>query len=135
MTPSRQYRPRVVVVDDHPLVLRELSRLLGIGCEVVASVDNGQQGIDAAVRLKPDVMVVDLMMPEMNGLEVCHRMKEMASETDVIIVTAFYDVEIEKVALQAGAAAFMAKEAAATCTLENTIHRLVEKKTIRQVAG
>jgi DNA-binding NarL/FixJ family response regulator len=71
----------------------------------------------------------------MNGLEVCRRMKEVAPETDVIIVTAFYDVEIEDVAFQAGASAFMAKDAAASGALDNTIQRLVEKRAIRPVAG
>ena len=72
---SQQYRPRVVLVDDHASVLRALSRFLGSTCEVVATVDNGQQAIEAAVKLKPDVMVVDLTMLEMNGLEICRRVK------------------------------------------------------------
>jgi CheY-like chemotaxis protein len=127
MTPSRQHRPRVVLVDDHPAVLREVSRLLGSGCEVVASVDNGQQGIEAAVSLKPDVVVVDLSMPGMNGLEVCRRIKEVVPETDVIIITAFDQLQMEKVALQAGASAFMTKHAVSGA-LASTIQRLVEKK-------
>ena len=124
---SGRYRPRVVLADDHPSVLRALSRLLESACEVVASVDNGQQAIEAAIRLKPDVLVVDLMMPEMDGLEVCRRMKDAAPQTEVVILTAFVDPYIEKVAFQTGASAFVAKHAASG-ELASTIQRLVEKK-------
>jgi len=127
MTPSRQYRPRVVLVDDHPSVLRAVSRLLESDCDVVARADNGLQAIDAVVMLKPDVMVVDLMMREMDGLEVCRRVKEVAPETDVIISSALDDAHIEQSALEAGASALVAKFAASGA-LMSTIRRLTDKK-------
>ena|SRR5687767_7371841 len=127
MTPSQQYRPRVVLVDDHASVRRALCGLLGPSCEVVASVDNGHHAIEAAVTLKPDIMVVDLMMPEMDGLEVCRRMKEVAPETDVIIMTAFDDAHIAKVVVEAGASGFLPKHAAAG-TLKSTIEGLIAKR-------
>jgi CheY-like chemotaxis protein len=117
----------VVLVDDHPSVLRALGRLLEPTCEIVASVDNGQKAIEAAVRLKPDIMVADLMMPEMDGLALCRRVKEVAPEMDVIILTAFDDGQIEKVALDAGASAFVAKHTASGA-LQDMIQSLAEKK-------
>jgi len=127
MTRLRHDRPRVVLVDDHPQVLKALSRLLGKTCDVVASLGNAEQAIETAAMLKPDVMVVDLTMPEIDGLEVCRRVKNFAPEMDVIILTAFSDEHVEKAAYQAGASAFVAKHDAAV-TLEGTIQRLMEKK-------
>lgn len=93
----------------------------------MASVGNGVQGIETAVSLMPDVMVVDLVMLEMNGLEVCRHMKKLAPETDVILLTAFDDEHMEAAAFQAGASAFMAKHNASGM-LGSTIQRLVEKR-------
>jgi two-component system, NarL family, response regulator LiaR len=127
MTPSRQYRPRVVLVDDNAKVRQALSRLLGLSCEVVASVGDGVQGVETAVRLMPDVMVVDLVMLEMNGLEICRQMKKLAPDTDILLLTASDDEHIEAAAFQAGASAFVAKHDASGM-LESTIRRLVEMK-------
>ena len=127
MTKSRPYRPRVMLVDDHPQVLRGLSRLLGPSCDIVAGEAGGEQAIETAIRLMPDVMVVDLTMQEMDGLEICRRVKQSAPEIDVIILTAFDDKEVAAAAFMAGALEFVAKHGAAG-TLDGIILRLVEKK-------
>jgi len=130
MTAAPQDRPRIMLVDDHPGVLRAISRLLDPDCEIVASMDDGARAIESAVRLKPDVMVVDLSMPDMDGLEVCRRMQKAAPETDVIILTAYEDEQVQAAAIQAGAASFVAKHAASS-TLLGVIQRMVEKKRVR----
>ena len=127
MTTVRPSRPRVVLVDDHPHVLSAFGRLLGLSCEVVASVSNGRDAIEAVMTLRPDVLVADLMMPDLDGLEVCRRVKHAAPETAVVIVTAFDDAEIQKVALAAGASAFIPKHAAADA-LERTIRQIFAEK-------
>src|SRR4051794_13286551 len=104
MTPDR--RPRVVIADDHPLVLDALARLLQRGCDVVASVADGVEAVAIIVRLNPDVLVVDLMMPDLDGVEVCRRVKHAAPQTQVIIVTAFDDPDVERIAVANGAAAY-----------------------------
>ena len=92
--------------------------LLGFGrvlqgcCEVVASVSNGHEAIEAVGRLAPDVLVVDLMMPDLDGLEVCRRVKEAAPQIDVVIVTAYDDPDVQAIALKAGASAFVPKHSA-----------------------
>ena len=134
MVPTQQYRPRIMLVDDHPSVRRALSGLLEPSCEVVSCLGNGHEAIQAAVTLKPDVMVVDLMMPEIDGLEVCRRMKEVAPETHVIIMTAFDDEHIAKVVFEAGASAFLPKHAAAG-ELNNRIQDLVAKRANRPISG
>ena len=116
-------RPRVVIADDHPSVLVAFARMLQPCCEVLATVPNGQNAIDAVDRLRPDILLVDLMLPDMDGLEVCRRVKQNVPDMDVIIVTAFDDPRVHDVAMQDGASAFVPKHSAAA-TLEQTIHRI-----------
>lgn len=127
MTNVRPSRPRVVLADDHPHVLGAFGRLLGFSCDVVGSASNGRDAIEAVMTVRPDVLVVDLMMPDMDGLEVCRRVKHAAPETAVIIVTAFGDPEMQKVALTAGASAFIPKHAAADA-LERTVRQIFAEK-------
>jgi NarL family two-component system response regulator LiaR len=112
-----------VIADDHPTVLVAVARMLQHRCEVLASVSNGQQAVEVVPQLRPDVLVVDLMMPDLNGLEVCRRVKVIAPATAVIIVTAFDDAHLQTVALKEGASAFVPKYAGAA-TLESTILRI-----------
>jgi DNA-binding NarL/FixJ family response regulator len=113
MTSSRELqRPRVVLADDHPSVLVAFGRLLRASCDVVASVSDGRAAIEAVDALRPDVLVVDLMMPDLDGLEVCRQVKQASPETHVVIVTASDDTEVEHVALQDGASAFVPKHSA-----------------------
>jgi two-component system response regulator MprA len=116
-------RPRVVLADDHPDVLNAFARMLQPTCDVVASVPNGSQAIQAVIALRPDVLVVDLMMPDMDGLEVCRNVRDAAPDTAVIIVTAFDDAEVRKIALRDGARDFVPK-AMASDRLEGLIQNL-----------
>jgi DNA-binding NarL/FixJ family response regulator len=127
MTSAPEFRPRVVLADDHPSVLVAFGRLLRASCEVVASVSAGQAAIDAVGALRPDILVVDLMMPDLDGLEVCRQVKQTAPETDVVIVTACDDTEVENVALQDGASAFVPKHSAPG-TLERTIQEICARR-------
>ncbi len=116
-------RPRVVIADDHPSVLAAFGRMLQLSCEVVATVPNGCEAVEAVSTLRPDVLVVDLMMPDLDGLEVCRRVKRIAPETGVIIVTAFDDTHVQAFAVGNGASAYVPKHSAAG-TLERTIHTI-----------
>ena len=122
-TPHRERRPRVVLADDHPSVLAAFARLLNSCCEVVASVSNGREAVEAVSTLSPDVLVVDLMMPDVDGLEVCRIVKQMMPRIGVVIVTAFDDPYVSTAAIHAGAAAFVPKHSASS-TLGRTILRL-----------
>jgi DNA-binding NarL/FixJ family response regulator len=127
VTTGRKSRPRVVLADDHPHVLVALCRLLGSSCEVVGSVSNGHDAIAAVLTLRPDILITDLMMPDLDGLEVCRRVKHAVPETAVVIVTAFDDDQVQKAALAAGASAFIPKHAAAD-TLEHTIRQIFAER-------
>jgi DNA-binding NarL/FixJ family response regulator len=118
-TPGRQ--ARVVLVDDHPMVLDALGRMLQRHCEVIASVSSGCEAVEAVRTLRPDILVADLMMPGIDGLEVCRRVKRVAPETAVIIITASDDAAVRTAALRDGASAFVPKHLAAQtlgCTIE-----------------
>jgi two-component system response regulator MprA len=111
------------LVDDFPQVLDALGRLLRMYCDVVASVSSGLEAVEAVSRLRPDVLVVDLMMPDIDGLEVCRRAKRLMPETEVIIITASDDPAVRAAALREGAAAFIPKQLVAE-TLGRTIERV-----------
>jgi CheY-like chemotaxis protein len=119
--------PRVVVADDHALVRDVLSGLLRSQCEVVACVASGHDALEAVDRLKPDVLVVDLMMPDVNGLEVCRRVRRMAAAPDVIIITAYDDSHLQAVALENGASACLPKHSVSS-TLPGTVQRVFTER-------
>lgn len=92
---------RVVLIDDDPdlLKLTRLTLELTPGWEVTPAVD-GVEGIDAARTLKPDVVVVDLMMPQMDGYEVCRRLKAEAATAGIPVVLMTARRELDQAKLQ-----------------------------------
>jgi DNA-binding NarL/FixJ family response regulator len=124
---THERRPRIVIADDHPSVLQAFVRMLEGCCDVVSSVPNGHAAVDEVARLKPDVLIVDLMMPDLDGLEICRMVKAHTPETDVVIVTAFDDAHMRSIAIQKGASAFIPKHSAAGI-LERTILRVFADK-------
>ena len=102
-------RPRVLLADDHPGVLKALQRVLSFECDVVGAVKDGGEVADAAARLQPVVTVVDLNLPSVSGLEVCRRILRSDPRAKVILMTATVDHAIEARAREAGAAAFVSK--------------------------
>ena len=105
-------RPRVLLVDDHPGVVQVLARVLAPACDVVGVVADGREVADAAARLEPVVIVMDLNLPDISGLEVCHQIAPSNPRVKIIIVTAFTDEAIRDQALAAGASGFFHKSAA-----------------------
>ncbi len=69
MTFPVQQRPRVLVADDHPEIVKAICRLLALDCEVVGTVSDGSDVLGAAQRLRPDMLVIDLNLPTISGLE------------------------------------------------------------------
>jgi CheY-like chemotaxis protein len=70
-------RPRVLIGEDHPGMAKAVSRLLALDCDVVGHVADGNVVVEAAQRLQPDVIVVDVNLPNVNGLEACRRITEL----------------------------------------------------------
>lgn len=104
-----QRRPRVLLAEDYDALLVALGRLLGPTCDIVGSVGDGLAAVDAAARLRPDVIVLDLYLPTMDGLEACRRIKEAMPHSKVVLITAAGDDAIRERAFELGASAFVLK--------------------------
>jgi len=102
----------VVLADDHPVVRQGLRSLLEAegDFEVVGVAENGLDAVRQVERLKPHVLVVDLMMPGMNGLEVARQLTESASHTRVIVLTMYANDAYLQEALRGGAAGYVLKD-------------------------
>jgi DNA-binding NarL/FixJ family response regulator/class 3 adenylate cyclase len=106
---------RVLLVDDHAVVRRGLRGFLELlkDFEVVGEAENGREGVAAADRLVPDVILMDLLMPEMGGLEAIAAIKQAHPEIEIVAVTSFIEEEKVTSALEAGASGYLLKDAEA----------------------
>ena len=105
-------RPRVLLVDDHPGIAQALGRVLSPACDVVGVIADGREVADAAARLQPVVIVLDLNLPNVSGLDVCRQVTRNNPRVKVIMITAMADDAIRDEALAAGASGFVHKSAA-----------------------
>lgn len=106
---------RILVVDDHPVMRHGLKSLLGAqqGWEVIDEAADGMEAVDKASRLNPDVVVLDVSMPRMNGLEACRLIRGSAPECEILIVTQHDSPQMMREALDAGARGYVVKSNAA----------------------
>ncbi len=100
---------KVLVVEDHPTVREVLRTLLGIEDYEVAVAPNGESGLALADILRPDVVILDVTMPGLNGFEVCRAIKARSAETRIVMVTARTSEEDEQAGRDAGADAYLRK--------------------------
>lgn len=107
-------RPRVLLVDDHRMLLDAFQRVLEPTCEIVGCVADGRALLEAAPRLKPDAIVLDIAMPRLNGLDACRQLMQTMPETKIVFLTANEDPDLALEALQAGARAYLLKHSAAS---------------------
>ncbi len=102
-------RLRVLVAEDHPSVARAVCRLLALDCDVVGSVADGNAVLEAAQRLQPDAIVVDLNLPNVSGLEACRQITQLNPAAKVILYSATNDPDVRQRAFEVGASAFVSK--------------------------
>ena len=107
-------RPRVLLADDHTLMLEGLRRLLEDQCELVGSVEDGRALVEAAQRLHPDVILLDISMPLLNGLEAARHIRELVPESKLIFLTMHADPTYASEAFRAGASGYLLKRSAAS---------------------
>jgi DNA-binding NarL/FixJ family response regulator len=103
-------------------MVKAMSRLLALDCEIVGSVADGSVLLEAAQRLQPDVIVLDVNLPNVHSLEACREITRAKPTTKVIMFTAMADPAASKAFFEAGASAFVSKVAAED--LLSTIKRL-----------
>ena len=105
-------RPTVLVADDHRQFREALVALLELdGFEVVGQAADGADAVALAKQLRPDVVVIDLKMPVLNGLDATRLVRDALPSTPVVVLTAFTGDELERAAVAAGATAYVAKDA------------------------
>lgn len=102
-------RPRVILADDHPRFLVAASALLAQSCEVLAAVGDGTSAVDATVRLQPDVAILDVAMPDVDGFETCSRIRSSGSDARVLFLSNHVGDDIVLESLARGASGFVAK--------------------------
>lgn len=117
-------RLRILLADDHPLVLDGVAKILEEEFDVVGKVEDGRALIAAAKQLRPDVIVTDMTMPLLHGLEASRQLRQMIPASKVIFLTMHADVAYAKEAFEAGASGYLLKRSAAS-ELIGAIHTVV----------
>lgn len=111
-------KPRVLLADDHTLVLEGFKRLLEEHSQVVGSVEDGRSLLDAAKRLQPDIVVMDISMPKLNGLDAARRLRKIVPQARLIFVTVHADPDYVTQAFKAGASGYLLKRSAGSELLQ-----------------
>src|SRR3954451_2569327 len=106
--------PRVLLADDHNLLLGAFEKLLAPECEIVGTASDGRTLVVEAQRLKPDVVVLDIAMPLLNGLDAGRQIKHLRKETKLVFVTMNEDPDLAAEAFRCGASAYLLKRSAAS---------------------
>jgi two-component system, NarL family, nitrate/nitrite response regulator NarL len=102
---------RILIADDNPLVRSGIKMLLGLHSEwtVCAETDNGRDAVAKAVELKPDVILLDISMPAMDGLTAAELIRRDAPESEILIVTHYESLDLARYAAQTGVRGYIAK--------------------------
>ncbi|MFZ0312037.1 MAG: response regulator transcription factor [Candidatus Korobacteraceae bacterium] len=106
---SSENRLRVLLADDHPLVLERVMALLQSTFEVVGVAHDGLEMVDKAMRLSPDIIVADISMPELDGIQAAHRLQEMGAKVPIVFLTIHESPQFLEACLAEGALGFVLK--------------------------
>ncbi|WP_042353576.1 response regulator [Bacillus rubiinfantis] len=103
---------RILIADDHPVVRRGLILFLQTqpGLEIIAEATNGKEAVELVKIVQPDLILMDLIMPEMDGIEATRQIKQAIPEIKIMVLTSFSDQEHVIPALEAGASGFQLKD-------------------------
>lgn len=120
--------PKLLLADDHTMFSQGLRGLLEDDFELVGSVENGQDLIDAAARLDPDVIVLDISMPVLNGFDAARALKKQGNKAKIVFLTMHSDPGLIAEALRCGAQGYVVKQAAGE-ELISVIREVAQGKT------
>ena len=107
-------RPRLLLADDHTLLLEGIRLMLEPEFELVGSVEDGQSLLAAASKLKPDIILLDISMPALNGIDAARRIRRLLPAVKMIFLTMHADADYVAEAFRAGAMGYLLKRAAAS---------------------
>jgi len=107
-------RTRVLLVDDHPIVISGIRRLLAFATdfEVVGQASNARDAVESAIAAAPDLILLDLHLPDVNSADLCRRIRTTVPSAQVVIFTAFVDAGVLRSCLAAGVAGVLLKDSA-----------------------
>ena len=111
-------RPRVLLADDHTLVLDGFRKLLEDRCEVVGAAEDGRTLLRMAQELQPDIVTLDISMPQLNGVDAARKLKKLLPLTKLIFVTMHADPAYVNEAFKAGASGYLLKRSAGSELLQ-----------------
>jgi len=103
------HKPRIVLADDHPALLAEISRRLAVDFDVLRAVGEGIALVEAASELRPDVVISDINMPRMTGIEACRRILQQGFSGNAILLSVYDEPELVRTSLEAGIRGFVLK--------------------------
>jgi DNA-binding NarL/FixJ family response regulator len=118
--PSDHYRVRLLLADDHPDILEEISNLLSPEFDVIGTAADGIELVLSAQELRPDVVVTDIRMPRLSGIEASRRLLDLQLCKAVVVLTMYRSPEFVKMALDAGIGGYVLKETAG----EDLVHAI-----------
>ena len=135
-------RIRIVVADDHALVREGMQHLFGArsNMTVVGAAADGAEALEIVERLRPDVLVLDIRMPKVSGIEVARRTREISSGTNILAMSAYDDEEYILALMEAGAAGYLLKTTSSSqlvdaveriCEGESVLHPTIARKVAR----
>jgi NarL family two-component system response regulator LiaR len=144
--PDESERIRVLVVDDHAIVRRGIRAVLELepGMELAGEAANGAAAVAQERALEPDVILMDLVMPEMDGVEATRRIKARRPEARILVLTTFAGEEMVMAALKAGAAGYQLKDSAPEVLVEAiravyrgepSLHPAAAGKVLQQISA
>ena len=120
-------KARILLADDHPHLVAKVTQLLQPEYEVLGAVSDGQALVSAAERLKPDVLVLDVTMPILDGIEAAKKLKAQGCESKIVFLTVHSDPDYLRACLAAGGLGYVSKSRMASDLLHAVDHALAER--------
>jgi DNA-binding NarL/FixJ family response regulator len=122
--------PRILLADDNPEIRQRVAELLRADFHVVGSAEDGQQAIESALKLNPDVVVLDISMPVLNGIQAASRLRDLGCSAKVIFLTVHADHDYVETAFSVGALGYVLKSRLTTDLITAIEQALQERKFI-----
>ena len=121
-------RPSVLIADDHKIVVEGLKKMLHVDFDIAGTVEDGRELVTAAEQLRPDVIIVDISMPMLNGIDAVRQIKKVHEAIKVVFLTMHLDVAYAVSAFKAGASGYVLKHSAPD-ELVTAIHEVLKGRT------